>query len=166
MTARKDQNESSMANHDATPDVRIEVVSQPRYLAGARDLVKAVAGRLGFDASACGRIALAVDEALCNVINHGYDKRPDGRIWVSIWPIGDPMPEHPVGIRIIIEDQAKQVEPEKIKPRDLSEIRPGGLGVHIIREVMDVAKYEKRNGGGMRLIMEKRLDSDTQANAG
>ncbi|MCA9292265.1 MAG: ATP-binding protein [Phycisphaerales bacterium] len=150
----------------ATPDVRIEVVSQARYLAGARDLVRAVAGRLGFDAAQCGRIALAVDEALCNVINHGYDKRPDGRIWISIWPMGDPMPERPTGIRIVIEDNAKQVDPEKIKPRDLAEIRPGGLGVHIIREVMDCATYEKRNGAGMRLTMEKKLDTcppkDTQ----
>ena len=153
---------SEPGGDERAPDVRVEVISQPRYLAGARDLVKAVAGRLGFDAAQCGRIALAVDEALCNVINHGYEKRPDGRIWVSIWPLGAADPES-IGIRITIEDHAKQVEPRAIKSRDLSEIRPGGLGVHIIKEVMDTVRYEKRNGGGMRLTMEKTIEKGASA---
>ncbi len=166
MTQGQGQSDSHAETCDhVMPDVRIEVVSQPRYLAGVRDLVRAVAGRLGFNPAICGRIALAVDEALCNIINHGYDKRPDGRIWISIWPTCEPKPEHQVGIRIIIEDSAKQVEPETIKSRDLGDIRPGGLGVHIIREVMDVAIYQKRTGGGMRLVMEKRLDNESENHA-
>src|SRR4029434_8191323 len=98
-------------------------------------MVASVSRRLGFSEEACGQIALAVDEALCNVIRHGYERRKDGPIWVSLWPMdsngGGP------GGRIVIEDEAKQIDPEEIKGRDLDEIRPGGLGVHIIRQVMD-----------------------------
>lgn len=138
------------------PHVRIELYSQPRYLSGARDLVSAIAKRFGFDDTACGQLALAVDEALCNVIRHGYDRRPDGRIWVSLWPCSDDE-GRPGGIRIVIEDLARQVDPEKIRGRDLEDIRPGGLGVYIIRQVMDAVRYEKRSEGGMRLLMTKLL---------
>ncbi len=142
------------------PHVRIELYSQPRYLSGARDLVSAVAKRFGFDDTACGQLALAVDEALCNVIRHGYDRRPDGRIWVSLWPCSDDE-GRPGGIRIVIDDLAHQVDPEKIRGRELEDIRPGGLGVYIIRQVMDAVRYEKRSEGGMRLLMTKLLAPNT-----
>lgn len=138
---------------DRAPDVLIQMVSDPRYLSGARELVGAVARRLGFAEEACGQIALAVDEALCNVIRHGYGQRKDGPIWLSLWPRasnnGTP------GITIVIEDEARQVEVSEIKSRDLDEVRPGGLGVHIIRKVMDGVRYEKRNPRGMKLTLTK-----------
>lgn len=135
------------------PDLRIEMTSQPRYLAGARAMINSVAQRLGFAESVCGQIALAIDEAICNVITHGYQKRQDGKIWISVWPLGEPNP----GIRILIEDEGRQVDPETIRSRDLTEIRPGGLGVHIIKHVMDSAEYSRRPERGMALLMEKHL---------
>lgn len=145
------------------PDIRIELKSDPNYLAGARDLVSAVARRLGFSDEASGQIALALDEALANVIRHGYDKRTDAPIWISLWPVRT-TPEG--GIRIVIEDEARQVDPDKIKGRDLEEVRPGGLGVHIIREVMDEVTYEKREHKGMRLTMVKRVPAAEPAPKG
>lgn len=160
------------------PHVCIEMLSQPRYLSGVRMMASAVAQRLGFDEAACGQIALAVDEALCNVIRHGYKRSPNGKIWVKIWPVNDqagddcsgaaldaPLDQHRPkagGIRVVIEDLAQQVDPSEIKSRDLEEVRPGGLGVHIMREIMDEVKFERRtsgetgaNGIGMRLTMIK-----------
>ncbi len=163
--------------------IHIEMLSQPRYLSGVRTLVAAVAQRLGFSESECGQIALAVDEALCNVIRHGYARSPNGSIWVSIWPVDDeageccegaaldaPLDQHRPragGIRIVIEDLARQVDPDQIRSRDLEEVRPGGLGVHIMKEIMDEVRYEHRseaetgeNGRGMRLTMVKRRSSE------
>lgn len=136
------------------PQIRIEMLSNPLYLSGARDLISAVAQRLGFSEASRCQIALAVDEALCNVIRHGYDRRADGMIWMSVWPLADE--GSGPGLRIVIEDEARQVDPEKIKGRDLADVKPGGLGVHIIKEVMDEATYDKREGAGMRLTMVKR----------
>lgn len=150
------------------PQMRIELRSNPLFLSGVRELVVAVSKRLGFTDEAGGQIALAVDEALCNVIRHGYKKAPDRPIWLSLWAeggawsAGAPAPsggmgdERPDAIRIVIEDEAQQVDPAVIKSRDLDEIRPGGLGVHIIKTVMDQAAYEKRGGSGMRLTMVKK----------
>ncbi len=138
--------------------IRLEMLSQPRFVAGIRTLVGTVAQRLGFSESDCGQISLAVDEAICNVINHGYDRQPDGKIWLNIWATEG----NERGIRIQIDDCARQVDPATIRSRDLDDIRPGGLGVHIIRQVMDSAHYEKRDGGGMRLTLFKKLPNDEQ----
>jgi hypothetical protein len=70
------------------------------------------------------------------------------------------------GLRIVIEDCGRQADPDAIKGRDLDDIRPGGLGVHIIREVMDQAVYEKRPAGGMRLTLVKWLDTGKDATGG
>ncbi len=147
------------------PHVVVELFSQPRYLSGARDLVSAVAKRFGFDDAVCGQLALAVDEALCNIIRHGYDRRPDGRIWLSLWPVSEDEGQ-PHGIRIVIDDLAAQIEPDHIKGRDLDDIRPGGLGVFIIKQVMDKVRYEKRPGGGMRLLMSKLLPAQADEQGG
>jgi len=155
-----------MTPAEATPNgthLKLEMLSQPRYLSGARELVAAVAKRLGFSERACGQIALAIDEALCNVMTHGYHRDPKGVIWLSIEPVGGHEPDTPAeGIRVVIEDEARQVDPDKIKSRDLTDIRPGGLGVHIIHEVMDSVRFERRNAKGMRLSLEKRIVHDDE----
>lgn len=99
------------------------------------------------------RLRLPSTKCSCNVIRHGYErrkKRPRSRI--SLLPFKDDQGD---ALRIVIEDEAKQVDPATIKSRDLEQIRPGGLGVHIIREVMDDAMYEKRENVGMRLTLVK-----------
>jgi anti-sigma regulatory factor (Ser/Thr protein kinase) len=133
-----------------SPDLNLELVSNPIYLCGIRELVNQSAKRLGFSDQHASQIALAVDEALTNIMKHGYERRLDGRIWLKMRPIANG------GLEVIIEDLARQVEICDIKGRDLEDIRPGGLGVHIIKEVMDEVRYEKRNGQGMRLTMIKR----------
>ncbi len=143
------------------PHVRIELLSNPLYLCGARDLVLSVARRLGFSDDAAGQVALAVDEALCNVIRHGYDRRTDQPIILEVSPLGPP--ERAEGVRVVIQDRGRQVDPAQIRGRDLSDVRPGGLGVHIIREVMDSVVYEKLPEAGMRLTMEKRLAPGVRA---
>ena len=136
-----------------SPHIRIELISDPRYLCGVREMVSAVAERLGFSEEECGQIKLAVDEALCNVVCHGYGKRTDRPIWLSLSPVynGSQVEQ----LKIVIEDEARQVDPESIQGRNLDDIRPGGLGVHIIREIMDEVRFEKRDPIGMRLTLVK-----------
>ncbi|MBL0869903.1 MAG: ATP-binding protein [Phycisphaerales bacterium] len=148
----------------STPQVRLQLPSNPLFLSGAREMVYQFASRCGFSDESCGQLALAVDEALCNVIRHGYGKAPDKPIWLSMTFVGgvatpETQDNNPTeALRIVIEDEAKQVDPTTIKSRDLDEIRPGGLGVHIITEVMDEVRWEKRTDGpiGMRLTMMKK----------
>ena len=139
--------------------VELRLLSHPTYLAGARELVSGITRRLGFDDKGAGKIALAVDEALANIINHGYQRSPDRPIWIKLW--AEAAPGVP-GVCIVVEDEAPHVDIEKICGRDLEDVKPGGLGVHIIKEVMDTADYSKRTPVGMRLTMLKHL-SDCEA---
>lgn len=146
-------------------ELSLELRSNPLFLSAAREMVAAVTKRLGFPDEAAGQVALAVDEALCNVIRHGYNRDPHRPIWIRVYPEGNGWGagacgggcdgRYPTHVRIVIEDEANQVDPTTIKSRDLAEVRPGGLGVHIIQSVMDESKYEKREGIGMRLTMVK-----------
>ena len=145
-----------MSEIPCEPDMRLDMYSQARLLAPARAMVASVAQRIGFNEVDAGQISLALDEALSNIINHGYEGRPDGRICVSVCDERSPAPPR---IRIIIEDRGRQVEPEVIRARDLDDVRPGGLGVFIIRAIMDDVTYEKRKGEGMRLTLIKRVPS-------
>ncbi len=147
---------------DHRPEIELKLTSDPMYLCGARELVGCIARRIGFDDMDCSKIALAVDEALSNIIRHGYDKAFDRPIWLGISPISASS-DSIGGIVITIEDEARQVDPGKMKGRDLDDIRPGGLGVHIIQEVMDEVRYEKRARRGMRMVMTKRAPRPSES---
>jgi len=142
-------------------DIQMSLLSHPRLLASVRSMITTLAERIGFGEIESGHIALAVDEALANIIRHGYEQRENELIEIFVWVLKEPKK----GMRIMIEDEAPQVDPESIKGRDLEHVRPGGLGVHIMREVMDTCTFEKRDERGMRVTMEKILHNDTSDQA-
>jgi sigma-B regulation protein RsbU (phosphoserine phosphatase) len=56
-----------------------------------------------------------------------------------------------------VTDFAPPVDPETIKPRDLDDVRPGGLGTHFLREIMDTADFlPAPDGAGNLLRMTKK----------
>jgi len=62
------------------------------------------------------------------------------------------------GIEFRIRDQAPVVSLEDWRPRDLDDLRPGGLGVHFIRQIMDEIRYlPSPEGVGNWLSMKKYL---------
>ncbi len=141
---------------EAPCHVVMEMLSQPRYLSGAREMVAAIAKRFGFDDNEASRIALAVDEALSNVIRHAYHRTPDGPIRIRLWPYSGSLDGPAKGIVVAIEDEGPQIDPDSIRGRDLDDVRPGGLGVFIMREVMDGVRFERRKDigdRGMRVIL-------------
>jgi len=97
-------------------------------------------------------LTMAVDEACQNVIRHAYRGEPDaGDIVIDFIRQGDAMV-------VNIMDFAEPVDPAKIKSRDLSEIRPGGLGVHLIKSVCDDARFvPPPSGVGNLFKLTKRL---------
>jgi anti-sigma regulatory factor (Ser/Thr protein kinase) len=133
----------------------IQLTSDPKWLCVLRAAVEAAGLSVGFSQDECDRIVLALDEAVCNMIRHGYQGRTDGPIWLTLRRTSDNGRD---GIQIILEDACGDVELDRIKSRNLEDIRPGGLGVHIIHQIMDDVEYSKReNGAGLRLRMSKFL---------
>jgi sigma-B regulation protein RsbU (phosphoserine phosphatase) len=96
-------------------------------------------------------VVIAVDEALQNVIRHAYCGECDEPIELEIERDGDV-------IVLWLRDHAPAIDPARVKPRPLDEVRPGGLGVHFIRSVMDEASFLPGPGGrGNVLRMTKRI---------
>ncbi|HUN80457.1 MAG TPA: ATP-binding protein [Phycisphaerae bacterium] len=133
--------------------VELTIHSDPRNLPIVRAAVEKLAALEGFEPHDVYHITLAIDEALANVIKHGYGGKCDQPIVITLQPVRSP--DGRPGISVCVRDQGRQVDPALIKGRDLEEVRPGGLGVHIIQSVMDAYNYSCPVDGGMLLEMVK-----------
>ncbi len=105
-------------------------------------------------------IQLAVEEAVTNTIKHGYHGK-EGIIRIHASVTGDLA-------KIIIRDSATPFNPLLLPPPDITapaEDRPiGGLGVMLIRNLMDEVGYGFRNGENvLMLIRRKRPDEPEPA---
>lgn len=138
---------------DSTLDLQIRLKSQATFVGAVRAALETAASKIGLDEKACGHITLALTEAMANIINHGYGRVPDQPIWIGLKAIEK---DGRRGVHLILEDECPQIDLKKIKSRPLDEFRPGGLGVHIIKEIMEDVTYAHRECGiGLRLTMNK-----------
>jgi len=99
-------------------------------------------------------LKMAVDEACQNIVRHAYKGRDDaGDIVIDFVRRGG-------ALEVDIMDFADPVDPDTIRSRDISEVRPGGLGVHLIKSVCDEAKFLPPPPGiGNLFKLTKRLPS-------
>jgi serine/threonine-protein kinase RsbW len=133
--------------------IELRMCANPEYLHVVRMLIRGVAQVVGLE-DKDDLVTLAVEEAITNVIRHSYGGPCDKPIIVRLKRIdyGD---EARPALEILIRDFGKQVDPEGIKGRDLSEFRPGGFGLHIIHTVMDEVEFSRAGDCGMQLRMIK-----------
>ncbi len=120
--------------------------SQTKSLAQARQFVEKLALAHGFDDRHTGAILLALTEAASNIIKHTYRMNPDERIRIGVGRGPDQFSIH-------IRDWGDRQDPGRFVSRDLADIRPGGLGVRYIREVMDVVEFDDKLWDGNELHM-------------
>lgn len=134
---------------------RVRVPAQAERLQELRTQVRAAALRHGFPIAAVEDLVLAVNEACMNVIQHGY-RGAAGEIELTIVALGD-------GIEFRVRDDAPRIGMDDWRPRPLDELRPGGLGVHFIRAIMDEIAYLPVSGArGNLLSMKKYRHSDEE----
>jgi serine/threonine-protein kinase RsbW len=128
----------------------IGIPSHPKYLHLMREMVKKVTAITGMSKKETADIVLAVDEACANIIKHGYRNQPCGTInlYFDI---------RQTELCITIEDFGRQWDPANLPPRDLDEIRPGGLGIHIIHCVMDCVEFDCSSSTRNQVRMVKRF---------
>lgn len=144
--------------------IRLDITSSTKCLPVVRGAVERMAALEGFGPEDTHELTLAIDEALANVIKHGYQGRSDQPIEITLQAMKSP--EGLPGLAILVRDHGRQVDPASIQGRDLNEIRPGGLGVHIIQTVMDEVEYTCPPDGGMQLRMVKFVGSQASGTAG
>ena len=118
-------------------------------LRGVRAALRTALDAQGIAPELRDRLVLAVDEACANVIRHAYGGECAQIIRLHLAREQDML-------TFELRDQAPTVDPARLKTRDLSECRPGGLGVAFINALMDDWKLEPGQGGiGNILRMRK-----------
>ena len=138
----------------ADQTIELTIPSHPQFLQLVRGVIKKVAGILAMPREQADYLILAVDEACSNIIQHSYQKDPSGRIDFSITLGRDEL-------SISIMDHGQSWDPGRFPRRDPADIKPGGLGLYIIDQVMDHVDYSGENGRNtMRMV--KRLPRDTR----
>ena len=126
-----------------------KIASHPANLRDVRKELESFAKSAGAPVEAADAIGLVVNEALANVIRHGYNDATDRPIIVSAEEDGRK-------IELVIRDWARPFDPSQVKPKCEGELTPGGLGMLCIRKLMDDVKFE-RLPDGMLLKMSKKL---------
>ena len=111
----------------------------------ARACVREACIKVGCDDALTNDVVLALDEACQNVIRHAYGGPSDEEIELNVR-------QRPGRLVFRLRDFAPTVAPDKIKPRDLDDVRPGGLGTHLIQEVMDDVQYLRPSHGEGNLL--------------
>jgi serine/threonine-protein kinase RsbW len=132
----------------------MELRSDPAMLCVVRNALGELAAKFGFSEADCRAVVLAVDEALTNVIRHAYLGDSERPIEVSFRRIHLPLNgKSRDALEIVLEDRGARVNPKKLCGRALEDVRPGGLGLHFIRESMDTVEFSRRWGRNrLRLV--------------
>ncbi|MBI3125728.1 MAG: ATP-binding protein [Ignavibacteriales bacterium] len=133
---------------------QIVVKSSTDNLAEIRDFTKSAAQQCCFDEDSTGKIILAVDEACTNIIKHAYKFTPDGEINISI-KFSDGK------LSIFITDEGTHFDPTTVPEPDLREYykqkRVGGLGMFLMKRLMDEVKYGTIAGNKNQVVLIKYL---------
>ena len=144
--------------------VEMTIPADTRSLSQVRDAVRKLTGHGLFSPVKANMIALAVDEAVANIIEHAYG--------------ADPGSAHH-GIRIVMNADAKRFEVSirdrgtAFDPRGAPDVdvkqhveagRKGGLGIFLMRRIMDEISYSFKQGVHNELRMIKYVDEHSAEN--
>ena len=131
--------------------VELRFPARPDRMTLVRSTVRGAAVFCGLDPATTQEIVLAVGEACQNVMQHAYTGLVTGDILLTILRNDD-------ALVLRVTDFAPPIDLSKVRSRDVSEIRPGGLGVHFIEALMDSAVLRHcPDGTGNILEMTKRM---------
>lgn len=119
-----------------------------------REIVGEAARQAGFSDKEVYSIQLAADEASSNIIEHAYAGVQGGKIDIEI-SVSDKE------LKIVMRDRGKPFDPSSVpEPNvkaDLSERKIGGLGMYLMRKLMDEVTYESSAESGNLLVMVKQI---------
>ncbi len=131
---------------------RLVVTNDTKHLIVVRDFISRRVLRSTLSRDDENKIILAVDEAVTNIIEHGYDEGVEGAIEIEV-----EMDERQ--FKIVIRDNGRVFNPDSIPTPDLQDhVRAGkkkGLGVFLMRQIMDEVRYRFKDGVKNELTLIK-----------
>ena len=133
----------------------VQFAAKFEFLDEIREYVGNIARENGFGDKDIYNIQLATDEAASNIIEHAYENISDGMLELSCGVQSDT-------IKIILIDHGEPFDPSEIPlpdlKADLSDRKIGGLGIFLMRKLMDEVHYESKadKSNTLTLIKHKR----------
>jgi serine/threonine-protein kinase RsbW len=138
---------------------RLRIPSLTDNLQIIREFVVKIADKAGFNQETQEQIVLAVDEACTNVIKHAYKYNAKKTIEIVLYIDLEKM-------KIIISDKGTGFDISKVKEPDLKkyikESRHNGLGIYLMRTLMDEVNYIFKPGTKNQVEMIKYLEKPTK----
>ncbi len=141
-----------MKSDDATRSFRAVFPSAYRSVAEARHAATDFASRCGFSLSDICDIALAVGEACNNAAEHGHVEKGNFSVGCSF---------DGLDLTVQISDGGRGFDPSGKGERAIDDPNVRGLGIFIMRSLMDEVRYETANGG-TTVELIKRFPSQTR----
>jgi serine/threonine-protein kinase RsbW len=129
---------------------RVEFSSHTANLALMRSYVRKFLNGYPFSEKERLLMVLGVDEACTNVIRYAYRLRDDQLICLQMEGLRK-------CVRVRLRDYGEQVLPHEMKGRSYDMIKPGGLGLFLIRNAFDEVDYIHRRRG-TELVLTKNLE--------
>lgn len=132
----------------------LKIDSRTDQLVTVREFISRAAYAFGFNDEDVSKIALAVDEACTNVIKHAYHYNSNKKITITVQGRdGD--------FEVIIADTGRKFDPSKIQLPNMKEYlstyKRGGLGVYLMKSLMDRVEYDIEPGKRNRVRLVKHL---------
>ena len=134
----------------------VQFTAKFEYLDEIRDFVGNIARDGDFSDKDIYNIQLATDEAASNIIEHAYQGVSDGILELSCGMLDDT-------IKIVLTDHGEPFDPGSIPmpdlKADLSERKIGGLGIFLMRKLMDEVRYEshpEKNSNTLTMTKRRR----------
>ena len=133
---------------------RLQVEASSDNLDVIRNFVVRIAREMGFSDEQVYDIEVAVDEAASNVIKHAYSHRNSGKR-----PLDIKVKKNKKFIEITITDKGKGFNPDEVKEPQIEEylkkMKRGGLGLYLIKQLMDDVAFRIKPGVRNEIIMKK-----------
>lgn len=130
---------------------RVVIPNDLKYLFSVREFMTLTMQKANFPPPLVGKIVLAIDEAVSNIIEHGYGPEEIGAITIEATC-------SPERIQVVIRDDAKLFNPETVGLLDLkqhfSQGSKRGLGIFLMRQIMDEVKYRFKEGKNELMLVK------------
>ena len=141
--------------------IKLRLESRIGYVDLVHELAEGLARRAGFSKSSALNIGLAVREAAINAIKHGNGMDVKKPIEVSFEERGDLF-------RIRVRDQGPGFDwAQTANPLDRENIyRTSGRGIFFMKHFVDRVAFQRRQGKGTEVILEKRFEQATRGRSG
>ncbi len=129
---------------------KLEFSSHTANLALMRQFVRKFLDGYNFSEKERLLMVLGVDEACTNIIRYAYELRDDQPITLAMEALRG-------SVRMRLRDYGVQAPVDQMKGRTDDQLKPGGLGLHLIRAAFDKVDYILKPRG-TELVLTKNLE--------